>query len=288
MRFSGYLVLIVLLLSSCKKYDEVVVNGNAAPPDNTINSQVYQDYITRTYIRVLGREPSTTELNAGITTLYQHSLSKADRLQFLDGIFTKQEYYAHTYNDFRIDLLNNLDSTEIPFYITLFTTLANDSNYISVWYILNYEIGRLQTLQNAPTLFANHNINIVGLHRAMADNYFYDQINMGTVNFVVSMFQLFCYRSPTQQEQDAAASMVDGNNASLFLQAGASKTDFLTIFFASNDYYEGQVIRAYQKYLFRKPTTIEVSEATIKYKNTNDFFQMQKDIMSSDEYVFSH
>ena len=288
MRFPQFIILFFLVFVSCSKTEEEIVPGNIPPPDNTIDQQVYEDYITRTYIRVLGREPSATEMNDGLTKLYQHSLSKNDRIQFLNDLFTKQEYYGHTYDDFRIELLNNLDSTEIPNEIYLFDLLAHDSTYITVWGILNYEIARLQTLQNAPTLFANNSITIIDMHRAMVDNYFYDQINMGSVNFVVSMFQHFLYRTPTQQEQNAAASMVDGNNSALFLQTGASKTDFLNIFFASIDYYEGQVIRAYQKFLFRQPKTVEMNEATIKYKNSNDFIQMQKDILSMDEYVFSN
>lgn len=288
MRFPQAIIILLLVFASCSKTEEEIVPGNIPPPDNTIDQQVYEDYVTRTYIRVLGREPSSTEMNDALTKLYRHALSKNDRLQFLDDLFTKQEYYGHTYDDFRIELLNNLDSTEIPNEIFLFDLLAHDSTYITIWAALNYEIARLLTLQNAPTLFANHTITIIDMHRSMADNYFYDQINMGSVNFVVSMFQHFLYRTPTQQEQDAGASMVDGNNSALFLQTGASKTDFLNIFFASIDYYEGQVIRTYQKFLFRQPTSVEMNEATIKYKNNNDYIQLQKDILSTDEYVFSN
>src|SRR5205085_8732811 len=115
----------------------------------------------RTYIRALGREPSSGEMGTALSKLYQHSLSKSDRLSFLNDLFTKTEYYGHAYDDFRIELLNNLDSVEIPNMIYLFDLLAHDSTYVTVWYILNYEIARLHTLQNAPTLFASHAINII-------------------------------------------------------------------------------------------------------------------------------
>ncbi len=287
MRFQQTILFLILVFASCTKYEEEIIPANTPPSDNTIEQQVYEDYVTRTYIRVLGREPSVAEMSSSLSILNQHALSISDRLQFLDDVFSKAEYYGHTYDDFRIELLNNMDSTDIPAQIYLYNLLAHDSTYITVWSILNYEIARMQSLQNAPTLFANNTISIIDMHRSMVDNYFYDQINMGSVNFVVSLFQHFLYRTPTQQEQDAGASMVDGNNSSLFLQAGAGKNDFLSIFFASTDYYEGQVVRAYQKFLFRQPTTIEMNEATIKYKNSNNHIQLQKDILSRDEYVFS-
>ena len=288
MRFPKLFFVMMLALASCTKFEEEEVSGNVAPADNTYSEQVYEDYVTRTYIRVLGREPLSIEMKSALSKLYQHSLSKSDRLNFLNDLFTKQEYYGHAYDDFRVELLNNLDSTDIPNEIYLFDILAHDSTYITVWAALNFEIGRLRTLQNSPTLYANHTISIIQMQRSMVDNYFYDQLNMGSVNFVVSVFQHFLYRTPTQQEQDAAAAMVDGTNAALFLQTGLSKTDLLNIFFASNDYYEGQVVRAYQKFLFRQPTSVEMNEATIKYKNSNDYIQLQKDILSADEYVFSN
>ncbi len=287
MRFQQTILFLILVFASCTKYEEEIIPANTPPRDNTIEQQVYEDYVTRTYIRVLGREPSVAEMSSSLSILNQHALSNNDRLQFLDDVFSKSEYYGHTYDDFRIELLNNMDSTDIPAQIYLYNLLAHDSTYIAVWSILNYEIARMQTLQNAPTLFANNTVSIIDMHRSMVDNYFYDQINMGSVNFVVSVFQHFLYRTPTQQEQDAGASMVDGNNSSLFLLAGAGKNDFLSIFFASTDYYEGQVVRAFQKFLFRQPTTIEMNEATIKYKNSNNHIQLQKDILSMDEYVFS-
>ena len=82
MRFIITLFILSTFISSCKKYEEEIVPGNVPPPDITIDEQVYEDYVTRTYIRVLGREPSSAEMHSSLVTLYQHDLSKADRLQF--------------------------------------------------------------------------------------------------------------------------------------------------------------------------------------------------------------
>ncbi|MBK7965462.1 MAG: hypothetical protein IPK10_09345 [Bacteroidetes bacterium] len=79
--------------------------------------------------------------------------------------------------------------------------------------------------------------------------------------------------------------MIGGSNAVLFLQAGASKDDYLNIFFNSDDYFEGAVIRVYKDYLLRAPESTEMSAATLKYKNSLDFESIQKDVLASDEFV---
>jgi len=286
MRLHHFLFIAVLLFASCKKGEEITVPNNTAPPDNTISSQVYEDYVTRTYIRVLGREPLVAEMTNSLSILYQHSLSTADRTQFLEHIFTKPEYFTHTFNDQWINILNNQDTSDLSLWTFLFQLVLDDSSQMPVWSIARYEQDRLFVLQNTITGFNDGAISLLNLHKALVNNYLYDQINMGSANFVISVFQHYLYRVPTQQEQDAGAAMVDGNNAALFLQTGASKADFLTIFFNSNDYYEGQVVSVYQKYLYEQPTTVQLNEATVKYKNTNDYIQLQKDVLVSDKYVF--
>ena len=79
--------------------------------------------------------------------------------------------------------------------------------------------------------------------------------------------------------------MVDGNNAVLFLQSGNSKDDYLNIFTNSQSYFEGQVILLYIKYLNRVPNTLEMSNGTIEYMTTLDYTAVQRDILSTDEFI---
>ena len=55
----------------------------------------------------------------------------------------------------------------------------------------------------------------------------YDEINMGTENFVVSIFQNFFHRYPTAAELYSASNMVDGNQSTIFNTNGSSKKDFI-------------------------------------------------------------
>ena len=79
--------------------------------------------------------------------------------------------------------------------------------------------------------------------------------------------------------------MVDGFEDVIFLQTGYDKDDFITIFFDANNYFEGQVRDLYLRYLFREPTSVEMSDKASAYKNSLNYKQLQKDILSTDEYI---
>src|SRR5690348_3868 len=119
-------------------------------------------------------------------------------MQFLDQVFSASEYLPHLYDFARIELLNNLDTAEVTNYINIFTYLLGDSTYAQVYDILEFEIERLDSLRAIPPDLVNHVIGVEYMHRRCINNYFYDQINMGSQNFVVSTFQHFLNRYPTE------------------------------------------------------------------------------------------
>ncbi len=278
-------LLAVVLISSCKKYEEETISGNQPPPDGTVSSVVIENYVNKVYISVLGRKASDAEFNSGKNLLSQNNLSASSRQQFLDDVFDNYEYKVNLYEKAKIELLNNLDTTEITLYIAVFTTLLADSTYIASWDLLQGEINRLMLMQVISVDLEMDTINEIGLFKRCCNNYFYDQINMGSLNYVVSLFQHFLDRYPTDNELTEGIKMVDGGSANLFLQSGTSKNDLIQIFFSSNDYYEGQVRLYYKRYLFREPNSVEMGTATQQYISTGDYQQMQKDILSSNEYI---
>jgi hypothetical protein len=79
--------------------------------------------------------------------------------------------------------------------------------------------------------------------------------------------------------------MVDGFNGILFLQVGQSKRQFQDIFFASDDYYEGQVRLLYSRFLFRSPSSEEMTQFSELYKSTGNYKLVMAQILSSDEYA---
>ena len=272
-------------LSACKKTEEIIIPGNAAPPDPTVSNVAKENYVNKVYISILGRKPDVPEYEQGITALEQNNLSLDNRKQLLDIVLNKPEYYQRTYEIARADLLNNIDSAEVDETIAVFTFLLTDSTYMSAWNQITYEKNRLESLQQTVNELKGGIISIIEMHRKCVNNYFYDQINMGTENFVVSMFQHFFFRYPTVSELEDGVKMVDNFSSFLFLQPGNSKDDFMTIFFDSNNYFEGQVRELYSRYLFREPTSEEMSSKAIQYKNSGSYKELQKDILSTNEYV---
>lgn len=280
-----YLFILIIAFTACRKSELEQIPSNEPPPDHTISSVKIGNYITRTYILTLGREPDSIEYNSALNSLLFANIDSASRRNFLQSIFTKPDYLSHLYVENNIRYLNNTDSTEFENYIFLFQLYLNDTTYQLQWPYLQYESDRLTALKNAYREFTDSVINISELQRRMCDNYFYDQINMGSANFVISSFQNMLNRNATNAEQQSGISMVEGNNAILFLQAGSSKTDYLNIMTGNDNYFEGQVILMYIKYLNRIPITTEMANGTAKYSSTNDYSIVQKDILSSNEFI---
>jgi hypothetical protein len=280
-----FLLLVTLFFVSCKKSEIEQIPFNEPPPDGTISNVVIENYITRTYILTLGREADSAEFNYSKSLLSAANLDSASRQIFLDSIFTNRDYRPHVYNQNKIDLLNNIDTAEFTNWIIIFNFFLQDTTYQLQWPYYQYEIDRLTELQNAYDDYADGDIEVDELQRRMCNNYFYDQINMGAANFVISTFQQLINRNPTSIEQQSGISMVNGNNAVLFMQTGNSKNDYLDIFTHSNDYFEGQVVFMYLKYLNRPPDSVEMSEGTIKYSSTGDNTATERDILSTNEFI---
>ena len=203
----------------------------------------------------------------------------------LEDILAKPGYNQRLYDISVSTLLNNIDTADISNNIYLFALLLTDSNYIAYWPQLQIEKTKLELLKASVADLNAGTITVIGLQKRCINNYFYDQLNMGTENFVVSMFQNFLYRYPTDDELAHAKNMVDGFEDVIFLQTGYTRDDFITIFFGANNYFEGQVRDLYLRYLFREPTSVEMSSNAATYKNSLNYKQLQKDILSRDEYI---
>lgn len=284
-----YLLLFIFGISvafmSCKKTEVASVLGNQAPSDHTIENDVYENYITKTYILVLGREPDTIEFQSAMDILKTAGLSDTSRQVFLDEVFSDPGYKHRQYQKWNSELMNNLDTSEISFYLYLFDLQLSDTAYQFAWPALQYEKDRLLALQPAGNLYVSGAVSLPELQSRMLNSYFYDQINMGALNFVVVSFRQLLHRNATDQEKSAGVSMVGGNSAVLLLQSGTGKDDYLDILTHSDDYYEGTIVRLYNDFLFRDPESLEMSVAAIRYRDTGDYEQAQKDILSTNEFI---
>ena len=127
--------------------------------------------------------------------------------------------------------------------------------------------------------------NVVDIHHRCVNNVLYDELNMGSFNYVVSIYQNFLHRYPTEYELENGIIMVDGEQSICFEQNGDSKNDFNSLFFDHNGYYEGQIVSVYNKLLFRDPTTLEISQLIQSFKTNKDYQELQKTLLITDEFL---
>ncbi len=279
------IIVLLVLFQSCKKETLETIVDNKPPNDFTIDSTTIQRYITRSYILTLGREPDSIEALNAESSLISNGVDEASRTAFINSIFTSDSYLPNLYEQNKFNLLNNADTSEFTLWIAIFNNILNDTTVIFQWPYIQFEVDRLILLQSAYDEFMDGTIEIPELHRRMCNNYIYDQINMGSANFVISSFQHLINRNPTASEQISGINMVENNNSFLFLQAGESKVDYLNILTNSSSYYEAQVVLLYEKYLFRDPTSYEMASGTQLFLSTNDYTAVQKVILTSNEFI---
>ncbi len=279
------LFIVLFFLSSCTKTEEVLIDGNMAPPDGTVENELIISYVSRVYISTLGREAEDAEATAAFDALRAGNMSLAARESFLDGLLSDEDYLVNEYSIARAELLNNLDPEEIDRLITILIIERDKPANAGIRDIIILEIAKLEEMKAIPDDLAAGTLTIEGMLRRTVNNNFYDDLNMGTENFVVSTFQNFLLRYPTQVELDESKTMVDGFQGSLFLQLGTSKQEYLNLLFASNDFYEGRVRYLFVKYLFRDPAADELDNYVGIYQNAKDHKELVKAILSSDEYA---
>lgn len=282
-----YIILLAVVFGSCTKKEtrEIAIPGNKALPDTTVAQLTIDNYINKSYISLLGRKPTETEMASSQAILVKDNFSFDQRKSFIDEVQSKPDYFPHTYSLSRVDLLNDQDTMEIDFFIQVFNIYLTDSTKMFLWDQLQIEIVRLQELKGISTGLSSGSLQEKDMHRRCVNNFFYDQINMGTANFVISLWQHFLFRYPTDEELAQASKMVDGLNGSVFLTDGYTKNDFMDIFFSSDAYYEGQVRTLYERYLFRVPDSKEMSDEAKQYKTDGSYKELQKRILITNEYA---
>lgn len=283
--FTGLVLIIFSSFFACKKYEIKDIDISKLPKDSTITEAAKENYINKLFILLLGRKADSTEFSQSLTLLNAGNTSLAAREQLFDYITIKPEYYINLYKIARKDLMDDTDTSLIRYDFNEYTSRLQDINYIDSWPYYQEVVNENFLLLQIPSQLPAGNINMIDVHKRCIDNLYYDEINMGTENFVVSMFQHFFLRYPTNAELASSKNMVDGTESVIFLQNGSSKSNFIQIFFNTGNYFEGQVRILYEKYLFRQPTASELSETTSQYQNHKDYKKLQKLILTKSEFL---
>ena len=283
--FNFFSISLLLLCFSCEKDNTVYIEGNKAPPDETIENITKENYINKLYISVLGRQATTVEFSSGLAIINKNNLSTSNRIELVDIVLATDDYFHNEYRIIRSELLNGLDTIEVSKSIKTYQQSllsTNDQNQIDR---INEGLVELYLMKDIISDLIAKNINFNDVQNRCVNNKFYDQINMGTDNFVTSLYQNFFFRYPTVSELVKSSDMVNGNQSIMFFKVGQSKQDFVNLLLESNEYYEGQIRLSFLRFVFREPTNTEATLMAGLYKIDLDYKAMQKRILISDEYV---
>ena len=278
-------IILCLLLSSCTKDNNNLITGNIAPPDYTINRVIKENYINKLYITLLGREPFENEFNTA-SVLLGNDVTENSRNTLVNIVQSQSEYFDNLFNIFRQELLNGIDTNEIKEdYILVFEDLLLNSNDSLETKTIQEALLKMNLLYNSAYDLNSNKASVTDIHLRCVNNFIYDEINMGSFNYVVSIYQNFLNRYPSEYEIKSGISMVDNQQSVAFGGNGNNKNDFNTLFFSHDGYYEGQVHSIYNRLLYRQPSSSESYDLTNLYITTNNFKEVQKHILISNEYL---
>lgn len=295
MRIIYFAFLLTIVFISCTEketititeHTNVIIDDNTAPPYSEITTVQIHNYINKIFIDLYGREPQDSELESFTTFLKTNKLSESSRTEMLTNLMDGSEYFLRLYEITRGQILG-VSQDEIAQQIFLYNLLADQAvdqnNYILQQFYLS-EADKLVALANAPADYASGVITINEYMRRFANNAVYDEVNMGSENFVLACFENYFKRLPTDIELQASVTIVDGFAAQLLLQDGSSKADFLNIMTTSPGFYEGLVIDIYQQFYTRLPDSEEMANATLDFTNEVSYQDVQRKVMVSDEYA---
>lgn len=278
--------MIAMILSlACTKEEIRVTKVEYTPEDPTLTEAQLIHYVNRIYISLTGRKPDSTELNGALQNLLVDPYNEVVRRSIVATVMQTDDHAFYLWTHARNAYLDGVDTATINDRYRYYRTLAQNAPPGPSQEQYEYQAQRLKRVTHVPDGLLNDSIDIIEAHRRIIDNEIYDQINMGTENFVVSAFQNFLFRYPTATELQQGKKMVDGGQAVLFLKAGMGKPGFIDIFFDSNEYFEGQIRTLFKDFLYREPTTPELDDWASRYQMNKDYSAIQTDILASDEYL---
>lgn len=274
----------LFLIFSCTKQETNTVTGNQAPADHSISDLQIDNYINRVYIGLMGRKPVDSEFDAARQVLKPDPSSETLRQNFVFSIQGLPDCRYNWAYRARLELVEGVDTGKVKRDYQLLLMQIQDDSLSFIKPLLEAQVPKMEALITLNTDYVSKKIDEREVHRRFCDNGYYDQINMGTENFVVSMFQHFLDRYPSSAELNSGKMMVDGANSALFLETGSSKDDFLDIFLNSEAYMEGQVHAVFRQFLFRNATQDEVLLLAGYLIQPMDYQAVQRYVLSSDEF----
>jgi len=282
-RICTSLILLSLLLASCAR-DNIVPVDNL-PADSTITQIELENYINKTHIALLNRKPTQAEFTQSLQQLDIDRYNRSIRDAYILGIQDLDRSKWAIWQFLSDRILDGIDTAQVRESADIFQYRVDNSatqNEKDYWqWLLDRTNNNLVALEGWYNQDSTYN-SLVGWMVRMP---IYDEINMGTENFVVSIYQHFYHRYPTDHELTQASKMVDRQWGLLYGANGNSKADFLNIFLNQGEFQQGIIINTFESYLNRIPTTIESDKYHHHLNNGWDYLKLQRYLLTSSEFI---
>jgi hypothetical protein len=296
------------ILVGCKKEPEVVTySNNNIPQYDGVSTLLIENYVNRVFIDLIGREPTDAEMEAEVASLEAGSLSMTVRTSLVDKLMTATQpipgdsSYSHAYaqkfyDDNKSRFLDGMSEGEVQEQYYLYYYIAQQDS--AAGNMLASELNKEQSnrvldVMNSKWQFRAGNITNDEMCRRMCYNVMYDDLHMGSFNFINASFDDLFYRFPTEAELDEAYEPIEQVPSDddpdltgyLFGENFSNKAEYLSTLTGASEFSEGMIRWAYLGLLSREPTTAEIYSMQSIYANGHNIRAIQKSILISDEYA---
>ncbi|MBS3913482.1 MAG: hypothetical protein KG003_03225 [Bacteroidetes bacterium] len=295
-----FLLAIPLLVFGCKKSESLTVDGNTPPDYHSVPTIKVENYVNRLFIDLLGREATNDERNSRTDYLKAEGLSMAAREKIILELQLDTTYhdgdssYHHAYCQRIYDLskarfLEGATDGEVGQFIGnlnfAIVVARLDGDSVAVYSYLA-EKKRYEDIIHSKRRYRLGQITYADMAVPMIDNAIYDQINMGSFNFVNAAFDDLFTRKPTQEEFNRSYDVIDKNlPRDIFGLTASNKREFLIAMTTTSEFYEAQIRWEYYLLLQREASTQEVINLFNNYSKTKNLAAVQLAILKTDEYA---
>jgi len=250
------ILVIFFLFSSCSKKESIIVDNNNAPNYNGISTIRIQNYINRLFIDLLGREPTNSEkdyftgrlkhrkLETGIRDSIVNVLQNDTNFRIGDSSY-RIAYSQRMYELMKLQFLEGASEPDLQLRIgnlnfAIQVARLNGDSVAVQQYL--FEQNKYLNVTKSKYRFSRRIIDYPQFIAAMLNNGIYDQINMGSFNFVNAIFEDVLGRKPMNEEFQLAYNVIEKNEPALiFNQMTSNKTEVIQALVNSSAFDEAQI-----------------------------------------------
>lgn len=299
-RFGLGLLLLATMFSACQEGQKIIVPDNNSPSYDGVPTIILENYINRSYIDLLGREPLDGELTRDVTALRAGDLQEPARRDFISQLQNsevfvegdssyKQAYFQRFYEAVKARMIEGVSDGEIYGQIGIYRFDAIRDSLNGDWPGYERNLANMKKLQNildSRWQYREGTIPVNEVFGRTLYNYFYDEINMNSINFIRACFNDLFFRYHTQAEFDESFQIIEfGLPGQIFGQSASNKEEYIAILVNSREFHEGMIRWAYKNLLAREPDAAETDGFMQDFYTDKNFQKIQLEIMVTDEYA---